>query len=69
MYAAYLSMAIGYFIVCYSLSRLARKLERKIGVFDFESYRPDTCRDEYMLLPAHKRKGQVCVPPDTAPSK
>lgn len=65
MYAAYLSVAIGYFVICFSLSRLARRLEKKIGVFDLESYRPDTCRDEFMLLPKHKRKGQVIVSADS----
>jgi ABC-type amino acid transport system permease subunit len=55
MYAAYLSMAIGYFVICYTLSRLARRLERKIGKFDLESYRPDVSRDEFMLLPKRKK--------------
>jgi polar amino acid transport system permease protein len=67
MYAAYLSMAIGYFIICYSLSHVARKLEKRIGTFDLESYRPDACRDEFMLLPTKGRR-KVC-PPTGASSK
>ncbi len=67
MYAAYLSMAIGYFVVCFSLSRLARRLERRIGVFDLESYRPEATRDEFMLIPRRKRNGQVCLAPDSVP--
>ena len=68
MYAAYLSMAIGYFVICYTLSHVARRLEKKIGTYDLESYRPDACRDEFMLLPTHKfsdeeeHPGKICVP-------
>jgi His/Glu/Gln/Arg/opine family amino acid ABC transporter permease subunit len=54
MYAAYISMALGYFAVCYSLSIFADRLEKKIGVFDFQSYRPDVSRDEFMLFPKYK---------------
>lgn len=70
MYAAYLSMAIGFWLVCFSMSRLARRLEKKIGIFDLESYRPDACRDDFMLLPKLREKGQpsdtlsACFPPD-----
>lgn len=64
MYAAYLSMAVGYFIVCFSLSRLARRLEKRIGVFDLESYRPEASRDEFMLLPRRKKGGQVYLSPE-----
>jgi len=55
MYAAYASMAIGYFVVCFSLSRVARWLEKRIGVFDLESYRPEASRDEFMLFPRRRR--------------
>lgn len=55
MYAAYLSMGIGFWVVCFSVSRVARRLEQRIGVFDLESIRPDACRDDYMLLPTHKK--------------
>jgi len=61
MYAAYLSMAIGYFVVCFTLSHLARRLEKRIGVFDLESYRPEATRDEFMLLPKKKRDGEVSL--------
>jgi polar amino acid transport system permease protein len=68
MYAAYFSMAIGFWLVCYSFSHLARKLEKRIGVFDLESYRPEACRDEFMLLPRGGKIGEEvdqssgCVP-------
>ncbi len=58
MYAAYLSMAVGYFVICYSLSHVARRLEKKIGIYDLESIRPDACRDEFMLLPTHKSRDE-----------
>lgn len=54
MYAAYISIAAGFFIICYSLSTVAGRLEKKIGVFDFQSYRPDVSRDEFMLFPKYK---------------
>ena len=68
MLSAYLSMAIGYFVICYTLSHVARRLEKKIGIYDLESYRPDACRDEYMLLPTHKtgdkeeHPSRICSP-------
>jgi polar amino acid transport system permease protein len=55
MYAAYISMGIGFWLVSFSMSHLARRLEKKIGVFDLESIRPDACRDDFMLLPAQKK--------------
>jgi hypothetical protein len=55
MYAAYLSMAIGFWLICFSMSHLARRLEKRIGVFDLESIRPDACRDEFMLIPHHEK--------------
>ncbi len=54
MYAAYICVAAGYFIVCYTLSIVAGRLEKRIGVFDFQSYRPDVSRDEFMLFPKYK---------------
>ncbi len=58
MYAAYATMAIGFWLVCFTMSRVARKLEQKIGVFDLESIRPEACRDEFMLLPRKKKMGE-----------
>ena len=58
IYAAYLSMAVGFWVVCFTMSHLARKLERKIGVFDLESIRPEACRDEFMLVPKTKKTGE-----------
>jgi len=71
MYAAYAMMAIGFWLVCFSMSHLARKLEKRIGVFDLESIRPEACRDEFMLLPRGKKMGEgleenpSCFPPDS----
>ncbi len=68
MYAAYLSMAIGFWVVSFSMSHFARKLEKKIGVFDLESIRPEACRDEFMLVPKKKKTGEgresPCFPPE-----
>lgn len=58
MYAAYISMAIGFWCVCFAMSHLAKRLEKKIGVFDLESIRPEACRDEFMLLPKSKKMGE-----------
>jgi polar amino acid transport system permease protein len=69
MYAAYLCVAIGFWVVCFSMSHIARRLERRIGVFDLESIRPEACRDEFMLLPTKKKMGEGidetpgCFPP------
>jgi polar amino acid transport system permease protein len=51
MYAAYVCMAIGFWVVSYSMSHVARALEKKLGTLDYESFRPDVSRDEFMLLP------------------
>lgn len=70
MYDAYISMGIGFWAVSFTMSHLARMLEKKIGVFDLESYRPEACRDEFMLLPKKQVAGEpkvsplVCSPPD-----
>jgi polar amino acid transport system permease protein len=69
MYAAYASMGIGFWVICFIMSHLARRLEKKIGVFDLESIRPDACRDEFMLVPKEKKTGEgmdetrACIPP------
>ncbi len=54
MYSAYVSIAAGFFIICLTVSHIAEKLEKKIGVFDFQSYIPDASRDEFMLFPKYK---------------
>lgn len=54
MFAAYICMAIGYFVVCYSMSRLAGTLEKRLGIFDLSSYRPTVCRKDLSLYPPHK---------------
>ncbi len=53
MYAAYISIAAGFFLICNTLSYFAGKLEKRIGVYDFQSYRPDVSRDEFMLFPKY----------------
>ncbi len=70
MYAAYASMGIGFWCVSFAMSRVARKLEKRVGVFDLESIRPDACRDEFMLLPKEKKMGEgmeptTCKPEDS----
>jgi polar amino acid transport system permease protein len=71
LYAAYFSMAIGFWVICFAMSRLARRLEKRIGVFDLESIRPEACRDEFMLLPREKKTGEgvnqnpTCLPSDS----
>lgn len=69
MYAAYASMGIGFWCVSFAMSHVARRLEKRIGIFDLESIRPDTCRDEFMLVPKEKKNGEgmeptVCNPKD-----
>ncbi len=62
IYAAYVSMGIGFWCVSFAISRVARRLEERIGVFDLESIRPDACRDEFMLLPREKKTGEGMTP-------
>ena len=57
MFAAYLCVAIGYFVVCYSMSHLARMLERRLGMLDYESYRPEIRRKELSLIPVSDKGG------------
>jgi thiosulfate reductase/polysulfide reductase chain A len=54
MIAAYITVAAVFFLICSNVSFIAEKLEKKIGVFDFQSYRPDVSRDEFMLFPRYK---------------
>jgi hypothetical protein len=49
------------------MSRVARTLEKRVGVFDLESIRPDACRDEFMLLPKEKKMGEGIVPTTCKP--
>jgi len=55
MYAAYFCVGLGFWLVCFSMSHIARRLEKRIGVFDLESIRPEAIRDDYMLFPARKK--------------
>jgi His/Glu/Gln/Arg/opine family amino acid ABC transporter permease subunit len=68
-YGAYLTIAVGFFIVCYSLSLMAKKLEKRIGVFDFQSYRPDITRDEFMLFPKYKLQTRPVLDKQTTRKK
>jgi polar amino acid transport system permease protein len=54
IYAAYACMAIGFWIVCYALSFAAQKLEKRLGILDYESYKPEICREDLVLLPLPK---------------
>jgi polar amino acid transport system permease protein len=51
MFAAYACMAIGFFIVCYGMSHVARMLEKRFGMLDLQSYRPTVCRRDLNLVP------------------
>ncbi len=54
IYAAYMCMAIGFWIVCYSLSYASQVLEKKLGVIDYETYKPEICRQDLVLFPLPK---------------
>lgn len=56
MFAAYICMATGFFIVCYSMSHVARMLEKRFGLYDFTSYRPTVCRTDLSLYPCDKEE-------------
>jgi polar amino acid transport system permease protein len=51
MFAAYICMAIGFWVICYGISHLARRLERRFGMYDLSSYRPTVCRTDLALSP------------------
>ena len=54
MFAAYVCMATGYFIICYSMSHVARMMERRLGMLDYETYRPDKVTQESFLVTPHE---------------
>ncbi|GBE05180.1 MAG TPA: amino acid ABC transporter permease [Nitrospirae bacterium] len=56
MFASYLCMAIGFFVVCFSMSRVAKTLEKKVGILDLSSYRPTVCRTDLSLYPRGRGK-------------
>lgn len=51
IFAAYAMMALGFWIVCASLSLASRVLEKKLGMLDYESYKPEICRQDLLLIP------------------
>lgn len=51
MFVAYVFMASGFFVVCFGMSRLARMLEKRFGMYDLSSYRPTVCRTDLSLSP------------------
>ncbi len=55
MFAAYACMAIGFFVVCFGMSRLARMLEKRLGIYDLSSYRPTVCRTDLLLSPCEAK--------------
>ena len=54
IFAAYAIMALGFWVVCYSLSLAARALEKKLGMLDYETYKPEICRQDLLLIPIPK---------------
>lgn len=48
--AAYLCMAIGFWVVCYGISSVAQRLEKKIGIHDCESYKPEIYRKDFYVI-------------------
>jgi polar amino acid transport system permease protein len=54
MFSAYICMAIGYFIICYSMSHVARALEKRLGMLDYETYRPETFSQDFFLASAQE---------------
>jgi polar amino acid transport system permease protein len=55
MFASYVCMAVGFFIVCFSLSRIAKMLEKRVGILDLSSYRPTVCRTDLSLYPCKEK--------------
>jgi polar amino acid transport system permease protein len=51
MFAAYICMGIGFWVICYSMSHLSKILERRFGMYDLSSYRPTVCRPDLLLKP------------------
>jgi His/Glu/Gln/Arg/opine family amino acid ABC transporter permease subunit len=51
MFAAYIFVAGGFWIICFIMSRLARTLEKRFGMYDLSSYRPTVCRPDLSLKP------------------
>lgn len=54
IYAAYICMALGFWISCYLLSIASQMLEKRLGILDYESYKPEICRQDLVLLPIPK---------------
>ena len=54
IFAAYSVMAMGFWVVCYSLSYASQILEKKLGVIDYEAYKPEICRQDLVLFPLPK---------------
>jgi len=51
IFASYMVMAIGFWVVCYTLSHASEVLEKKLGVIDYEAYKPEICRQDLVLFP------------------
>ena len=61
MFAAYICMALGFWVVCYTMSHFAQRLERKLGILDYESYKPEICREDLLLIPIPKAVKKVFI--------
>jgi len=56
MFAAYICMAMGFFVICFAMSHVARRMERRFGMLDLQSYRPTVCRSDLNLAPCNVEK-------------
>lgn len=61
MFVAYICMAIGFWVVCYVMAHLSQMLEKKLGILDYESYKPEICREDLLLIPLPKAVKSVLV--------
>jgi polar amino acid transport system permease protein len=61
MLAAYICMAMGFWVVCYGLSYITQKLEKKLGILDSESYKPEICREDLALIPLPKAIKEIII--------
>ncbi len=51
LYATYFTVALGFWVICYSLSYASQKLEKRFGILDYESYKPEISREDLALIP------------------
>ncbi len=61
IFAVYIFMGLLFWVVCYMLSYFSRKLEKKLGVLDYESYKPEIYREDLVLVPLPKAVKRLIV--------